>query len=43
VPDIAPGNMVFYKGAMFPQWDGNGSVWMLEDADHGGMFRVTPK
>lgn len=25
-PDIAPGSMVFYKGAMFPQWDGNGSV-----------------
>ena len=85
VPDIAPGNMVFYKGAMFPQWDGNGSVligglssqslsrivvtggmarsaerwnvgrrirdvavgpngavWMLEDANPGGLFRVTP-
>ena len=85
-PGIAPGNMVFYKGAMFPQWDGNGSVligglssqslsrivingasaqpaerwnvghrvrdvavgpdgavWMLEAANPGGLFRVTPK
>jgi glucose/arabinose dehydrogenase len=23
VPVIAPGNLVFYKGAMFPQWDGS--------------------
>jgi glucose/arabinose dehydrogenase len=23
VPVIAPGNMVFYKGAMFPQWNGS--------------------
>ena len=22
-PVIAPGNMVFYKGAMFPQWNGS--------------------
>jgi aldose sugar dehydrogenase len=86
VPDIAPGNMVMYKGAMFPQWDGNGTVligglvsrslirivitgataraaerwyvgwrvrdvavgpdgalWMIEDANRGGLFRVTPK
>ncbi len=85
-PEIAPGNMVFYKGAMFPQWDGNGSVligglssqslsrivvngasarlaerwnigrrirdvavgpdgavWLLEAANPGGLFRVTPK
>ena len=85
-PGIAPGSMVFYKGAMFPRWDGNGSVligglssqslsrivingasaqpaerwnvgrrvrdvavgpdgavWMLEAANPGGLFRVTPK
>ena len=84
-PNLTP-SMVFYKGAMFPQWDGNGSVligglssqslsrivvtggtaraaerwnvgrrirdvavgpdgavWMLEDANPGGLFRVTPK
>jgi glucose/arabinose dehydrogenase len=84
-PVIAPGNMVFYKGAMFPQWQGSllvgglasqtliritfddkgdvtpaerwvvghrvrdvavgpdGSVWIIEDANPGGLFRVTPK
>jgi aldose sugar dehydrogenase len=85
-PGIAPGSMAFYKGAMFPQWDGNGSVligglssqslsrividgesakpaerwnvghrirdvavgpdgavWLLESANPGGLFRVTPK
>ncbi len=84
-PVIAPGNFVFYKGAMFPQWDGSalvagmgtrslsritfggkggatpaerwsvdhrmrdvavasdGAVWMVEDANPGGLFRVTPK
>jgi len=85
-PDLPPGNMVFYKGAMFPQWNGNGSVligglssrslsrivvngasaqpadrwnvghrirdvavgpngavWMLEAANPGGLFRVTPR
>jgi aldose sugar dehydrogenase len=26
VPVIAPGNMVFYKGAMFPQWNGSALV-----------------
>ena len=26
VPVIAPGNMVFYKGAMFPQWKGSALV-----------------
>ncbi len=24
VPVIAPGNLIFYKGAMFPQWNGSG-------------------
>lgn len=24
VPVIAPGNLMFYKGAMFPQWNGSG-------------------
>jgi glucose/arabinose dehydrogenase len=84
-PVIAPGNMVFYKGAMFPEWQGSaligglasrtliritfdghggaspaerwsvghrvrdvavgpdGAVWILEDANPGGLFRVTPK
>ena len=26
VPVIAPGNLMFYKGSMFPQWDGSGFV-----------------
>ena len=84
-PVIAPGNMVFYKGRMFPAWQGNaligglvtktlsrisfdghggakpderwdvghrirdvavapdGAVWLLEDANPGALFRVTPK
>jgi glucose/arabinose dehydrogenase len=84
-PIIAPGNLMFYSGAMFPQWKGSalmggmqtqtlnritfdgkggatpaerwavghrirdveqgpdGSLWMLEDSNPGGLFRVTPK
>jgi glucose/arabinose dehydrogenase len=84
-PVIAPGNMVFYKGKMFPAWRGSaliggmatkslsritfdgqggakpaerwdvehrirdvavaadGAVWLLEDANPGALFRVTPK
>ena len=84
-PIIAPGNLMFYSGAMFPQWQGSalmggmatqtlnritfdgkggaapaerwsvghrirdveagpdGALWMLEDANPGGLFRVTPK
>jgi glucose/arabinose dehydrogenase len=84
-PVIAPGNLTFYNGRMFPQWRGSaligglvtqtlnritfdgkggatpaerwnvdhrirdvavgpdGAVWMLEDANPGGLFRVTPK
>jgi glucose/arabinose dehydrogenase len=84
-PVIAPGSLTFYKGTMFPQWQGSaliggmatrtlsritfdgkggatpaerwdvdhrirdvevgpdGAVWMLEDANPGGLFRVTPK
>jgi glucose/arabinose dehydrogenase len=84
-PVIAPGNLMFYTGAMFPQWQGSaliggmgsqslnrvifdghggakpaerwavgkrirdveqgpdGSLWMLEDANPGALFRVTPK
>jgi glucose/arabinose dehydrogenase len=83
-PVIAPGNMVFYKGAMFPQWQGSlliggmqtqtlirvtfddkggaapaerwsvghrirdvaigpdGAVWLIEDANPGALFRLTP-
>lgn len=84
-PVIAPGNIMFYKGNVFPQWKGNalisalytqeivrvtfdgkgsasvaqrwnvgkrvrdieeapdGSLWMIEDANPGGLFRLTPK
>jgi aldose sugar dehydrogenase len=84
-PVIAPGNIMFYKGVMFPQWEGSaliggmgsqslnritfdgkggataaerwsvghrirdvevgpdGALWMLEDANPGGLYRVTPK
>ena len=84
-PIIGPGNLIFYNGAMFPQWKGSaliggmetmtlnritfdgkggatpaerwnvghrirdvevgpdGGLWMLEDANPGGLFRVTPK
>jgi glucose/arabinose dehydrogenase len=84
-PVIAPGNLTFYSGAMFPQWKGSalvggmasqtlnritfddkggaataerwsvshrirdvevapdGAVWLIEDANPGGLFRVTPK
>jgi aldose sugar dehydrogenase len=84
-PIIAPGNLTFYNGAMFPQWRGSallggmatqtlnritfdgkggakpaerwdvghrirdvevgpdGALWMLEDANPGALFRVTPK
>ncbi len=83
-PVIAPGNMVFYKGPMFPQWNGSlliggmetktlsrvtfdgkggatpaerwnvghrirdvavapdGAIWMIEDANPGALWRVTP-
>ena len=84
-PIVAPGNLTFYNGAMFPKWKGSalmggmatqtlnritfddkggatpaerwsvghrirdvevapdGAVWMLEDRNPGGLFRVTPK
>jgi glucose/arabinose dehydrogenase len=84
-PVIAPGNLTFYGGAMFPQWQGSaligslasktlvritfdgkggaapaerwdvghrirdvavapdGAVWLIEDANPGALFRVTPK
>jgi glucose/arabinose dehydrogenase len=84
VPVIAPGNLMFYSGNMFPQWKGSalvsglstmsltritfdgkggatpvqrwsvgfrvrdveqgpdGALWLLEDADTGGLYRVTP-
>jgi glucose/arabinose dehydrogenase len=83
-PVIAPGNLTFYKGAMFPQWNGSalvggmstrtlnritfdgkggatsaerwnvghrirdvevapdGAVWLIEDANPGGLYRVMP-
>jgi aldose sugar dehydrogenase len=84
-PVIAPGNLMFYKGGSFPQWEGSalisglasrsiervtfdgkggatvvqrwdvgvrvrdleqapdGTLWMLEDASPGGLFRLTSK
>jgi glucose/arabinose dehydrogenase len=84
-PIIAPGSLTFYKGAMFPAWQGSalmggmatrtlnritfdgkggatpaerwdvghrirdvevspdGALWLLEDANPGGLYRVTPK
>ena len=84
-PIVAPGSLTFYKGRMFPKWNGSallggmatlslnritfdgkggatpaerwvvghrvrdvavapdGAVWMVEDANPGGLFRVTPK
>jgi aldose sugar dehydrogenase len=84
-PIVAPGSLMFYSGAMFPQWKGSalmggmetqtlnritfdgkggatpaerwsvghrirdveaapdGALWLLEDANPGGLFRVTPK
>src|ERR1700728_813554 len=84
VPVIAPGNLMFYQGSVFP-WNGDalvsglapmalvrvtfdgkggataaqrwsigkrvrdieeapdGSLWMLEDANPGGLFHLTPK
>jgi glucose/arabinose dehydrogenase len=84
-PVIAPGNLVFYDGAMFPQWKGSalisglstmslnritfdgkggatpaerwrvgfrlrdvevgpdGALWMLEDNNPGGLYKVVPK
>jgi len=84
-PVIAPGNIMFYSGAMFPQWKGSaliggmgtttinrvtfdgkggataaerwrvgkrvrdieqapdGALWIVEDANPGGLYRVTPK
>ena len=84
-PVIAPGNFVFYKGAMFKQWQGSalvgglatrsisritfdgkggaapaerwdvgkqirdiavapdGSIWVAENANPGGLYRISPK
>ena len=83
-PVIAPGNLIFYHGAMFPQWNGSalvsglatqslsriiikgetatsaerwmvgfrvrdvevapdGALWLLQDSNPGGLYRVTPK
>jgi glucose/arabinose dehydrogenase len=84
-PVIAPGSLTFYKGVMFPQWQGSallgglatrtlnrvtfdgkggaaaaerwdvghgirdiavapdGGVWLIENANPGGLFRLTPK
>ncbi|MGF6494130.1 glucose/arabinose dehydrogenase [Luteibacter sp. 621] len=85
VPVIAPGNLMFYKGNVFPHWKGSalvsglvsmgitritfdgkggataaqrwtvgmrvrdieeapdGSLWLLQDAQPGGLFHLTPK
>jgi glucose/arabinose dehydrogenase len=83
-PVIAPGSLTFYKGVMFPEWQGSallggmatmtlnritfdgkggatpaerwkvdhrirhvavapdGAIWLAEDKNPGGLFRVTP-
>ena len=85
VPVIAPGNLMFYSGDMFPQWRGSalvsgmvtqslsritfdgkggatpaerwgmghrirdveaapdGALWVIEDSNPGGLFRLIPK
>lgn len=83
-PVLAPGNLMFYSGAMFPQWKGSafagglvsralhrievkgatakpaehwtvgfrvrdveqapdGALWLVEDDEEGGLYRLTPK
>lgn len=83
-PVLAPGNLMFYSGAMFPKWDGSafatglvsralhrievhgatatpaehwtvgfrvrdveqapdGALWLIEDDQAGGLYRLTPK
>ncbi len=84
-PVIAPGNLMFYSGGLFPQWRGSaftgglgsetlnriafdgkggarpaerwnlgfrvrdveqgpdGALWLLEDANPGGLYRLLPK
>ena len=84
-PIIAPGNLTFYKGAMFPEWNGSaliaglasqallritfdgkggatpaerwsvgfrardvavgpdGALWIIEDKNPGGLYKVTKK
>ena len=83
-PVLAPGNLMFYSGAMFPQWKGSafatglvsralhrievhgatatpaehwtvgfrvrdveqapdGALWLIEDDEAGGLYRLTPK
>ena len=83
-PVIAPGNLMFYSGGMFPQWNGSaftgglisktlnriivrdrtakpaerwdvgfrvrdveqgpdGALWLLEDEEPGGLYRLTPR
>ena len=37
-PVIAPGNLVFYKGAMFPQWNGSALISGLASQ---ALLRVT--
>jgi glucose/arabinose dehydrogenase len=37
-PIIAPGNMIFYKGAMFPQWNGSA---LMGGMDSKALFRIT--
>lgn len=37
-PVIAPGNLAFYKGAMFPQWQGSG---LISGMDSKALLRVT--
>ena len=38
VPVIAPGNLMFYRGSLFPQWDGNALITGLASE---ALIRVT--
>jgi len=37
-PIIAPGSLTFYKGAMFPQWNGSA---LMGGMDSQSLFRIT--
>jgi aldose sugar dehydrogenase len=37
-PIVAPGNLIFYKGAMFPQWNGSA---LMGGMDSKSLFRIT--
>ena len=42
-PVIAPGNLVFYKGTMFPQWQGSALIGGMETPDAQPRSRSTAR